>query len=171
MVCDDSPSGSRSLVTPYSLSMTWKARSIRSRTSRLSTCRQSSRSGLWLITMLFSVYQSSSDKISIVLQFLVKDIYLCSLSFTNHSFGIFFMFPCFCQVMIKPMSHEQQRTFGFGWLERFSEFSPPLTQPLLRGVTHPPMPIFALQSAISPKKGGERYGPYVQQVWWKHDLM
>ena len=43
---DNSPSGSRSLVTPYSLSMMWKARSILSLTSLLSTCRQSKRSGL-----------------------------------------------------------------------------------------------------------------------------
>ena len=40
------PSGSRSLVTPYSLSITWKARSILSLTCLLSTCLQSTRSGL-----------------------------------------------------------------------------------------------------------------------------
>ena len=45
-----SPSGSSSLVTPYSLSMTWKARSIRSRTLILSTLRHSSRSGRFLKT-------------------------------------------------------------------------------------------------------------------------
>ena len=56
---DDSPSGSRSLVTPYSLSMMWKARSILSLTSLLSTCRQSSRSGLkWgnIFSILFINY-------------------------------------------------------------------------------------------------------------------
>ena len=46
MDSDNSPSGSRSLVTPYSLSIMWKARSILSLTSLLSTCRQSKRSGL-----------------------------------------------------------------------------------------------------------------------------
>jgi len=41
-----SPSGSRSLVTPYSLSATWNAFSRRSRATRVRTERHSIRSGL-----------------------------------------------------------------------------------------------------------------------------
>ena len=60
-----------------------------------------------------------------------------------------FMLFCFCQIM--RMYHELHGTFGFGWLERFSECGPPLSQPLLSGATHQPktrpIPIFALPSS------------------------
>ena len=76
-----------------------------------------------------------------------------------------FMLFCFCQIM--RMSHELHGTFGFGWLERFSDCSPPLTQPLLRGVTHQNQFLLGnLQNWFA--FGGQTCCPYAQQARWKH---
>ena len=50
------PSGSRSLVTPYSFSMMWNMVSIRSRTCRRSTFFQSIRSGLHVIKVIYDKF-------------------------------------------------------------------------------------------------------------------
>ena len=57
------PSGSRSLVTPYSLSITWKAKSILSRTCLLSSFFQSTRSGRFRWIMALKARPSLQDRV------------------------------------------------------------------------------------------------------------
>ena len=77
-----------------------------------------------------------------------------------------FRLPCFCQNMWMSMCHELHGSFGFGWLERFSDCSPPLTQPLLKASltkTNFCSTIYKIHLHFEDK-----HVVHAQQARWKH---